>query len=66
MVEVEEVFFQCAKAFRRSRHWDPASWPAPALQPPLARVLKDQVPSCEQTFEQLDSMIREGYQKRLF
>jgi uncharacterized protein len=66
VVEVDEVFFQCAKAFRRSRLWDPAGWPDPNLQPSLARVLKDQVPSCEQTVEQLDAMIREGYQKRLY
>lgn len=66
VVEVEEVFFQCAKAFRRSRLWDPATWPDPALQPPLAQVLKDQVPTCEQTFEQLDALIKEGYQKRLY
>lgn len=27
VVEVESVFTHCAKAFRRSRLWDPASWP---------------------------------------
>ena len=47
VVDVEESFFQCAKAFRRSRLWDPASWPDPKAQPTLARILKDQVPSCE-------------------
>ncbi|HEX7898228.1 MAG TPA: MSMEG_1061 family FMN-dependent PPOX-type flavoprotein [Planctomycetota bacterium] len=66
VVDVEEVFFQCAKAFRRSRLWDPKTWPDPALQPPLARVLKDQVPSCELSLDQLDAMIREGYEKRLY
>ena len=29
VVEVETVFTHCAKAFRRSRLWDPASWPDP-------------------------------------
>jgi PPOX class probable FMN-dependent enzyme len=26
VVEVEEVFFHCPKAFRRARAWDPAHW----------------------------------------
>jgi hypothetical protein len=29
VVEVETVFTHCAKAFRRSRLWDPASWTDP-------------------------------------
>ena len=66
VVAVEEVFFQCAKAFRRSKLWDPKSWPDPSLQPSLARVLKDQVPSCEMTTEALDTLIQEGYQQRLY
>jgi uncharacterized protein len=66
VVDVEEVFFQCAKAFRRSKLWDPSTWPDPALQPPLARVLKDQVPSCEMTTEALDRLIQEGYRDRLY
>lgn len=26
VVDVEEVFFHCAKAFLRSELWDPATW----------------------------------------
>jgi uncharacterized protein len=66
VVDVEEVFFQCAKAFRRSKLWEASTWPDPALQPSLARVLKDQVPSCEMSTEALDRLIQEGYRERLF
>ncbi|WP_299952970.1 pyridoxamine 5'-phosphate oxidase family protein [uncultured Modestobacter sp.] len=31
VVEIESVFFHCAKAFMRSRLWDPASWDADDL-----------------------------------
>lgn len=39
LVEVEEVFFHCAKAFLRSRLWDPASW-RPEEVPPRAVIAK--------------------------
>ncbi|HWB66442.1 MAG TPA: pyridoxamine 5'-phosphate oxidase family protein [Mycobacteriales bacterium] len=42
VVEVEQVFFHCAKAFMRSALWEPASW-----QP-------DAVPSRAQIAKQLD------------
>jgi PPOX class probable FMN-dependent enzyme len=66
VVEVEEVFFQCAKAFRRSMLWDPSTWPDPTFQPSLARVLKDQVPSCEMTEAALDKLIQDGNRDHLY
>lgn len=66
VIEVEECFFQCAKAFRRSSLWNPATWPDPQLQPLLAKVLKDQVPSCETPVEELDAMIQDAYRNKLY
>ncbi len=37
LVEVEEVFFHCSKAFLRSAAWDPASW-RPGDVPTRARI----------------------------
>lgn len=34
VVEVEEVFFHCPKAFRRGAVWDPGSWMPGAAPPP--------------------------------
>jgi uncharacterized protein len=38
VVEAEEVFAHCPKAFVRSRLWDPDSWPDPAGLPTSAEV----------------------------
>jgi PPOX class probable FMN-dependent enzyme len=41
LVEIEEVFYHCAKAFLRSRLWDPDSW-APDVVPARARIAQRQ------------------------
>jgi PPOX class probable FMN-dependent enzyme len=38
VVEVEEVFAHCPKAFVRSKVWEPRSWPAPDAQPSPAEL----------------------------
>ncbi|MGM0585663.1 MAG: MSMEG_1061 family FMN-dependent PPOX-type flavoprotein [Pseudomonadota bacterium] len=42
-VEVEEVFLHCAKAFMRSRLWEPESWPVPEARPKAGEILRDHV-----------------------
>jgi PPOX class probable FMN-dependent enzyme len=42
-VQVEECFMHCAKAFKRSNLWVPASWPSPDALPSMACVLFDQI-----------------------
>lgn len=46
VVEVEQVFFHCAKAFLRSGLWDPASW-QPDVVPSRARIAHRQERSGE-------------------
>jgi PPOX class probable FMN-dependent enzyme len=38
-IDVEEVFFHCAKAFLRSDAWDPSSW-NPSAVPSVAQIAK--------------------------
>ena len=38
VVEAEEVYAHCPKAFVRSKLWDPATWPDPATLPTSAEV----------------------------
>jgi uncharacterized protein len=38
VIEAEEVYAHCPKAFVRSKLWDPASWPDPARLPTSAEV----------------------------
>src|SRR5207248_6499030 len=40
-VEVEEVFLHCAKAFKRSRLWEPERWPDLAALASSARMFRD-------------------------
>ena len=42
LLEAEEVFFHCARAFLRSELWNPATWPGERPVPSLGRVISDQ------------------------
>jgi PPOX class probable FMN-dependent enzyme len=39
VVETRELFVHCAKAFRRSRAWEPESWPALSGAPDLVEIV---------------------------
>ena len=38
VVTVERVYFQCARAIKRSRLWEPDAWPDPASVPTAGRM----------------------------
>jgi PPOX class probable FMN-dependent enzyme len=40
-VDVQECYIHCAKAFRRSRLWDPASWPQDDERPSATKIVLD-------------------------
>lgn len=65
LIEVEEVFFHCAKAFRRSRLWEPETWPARGALPTLGQMLRDQL-KLEQTTVELDCALEDAYQTTLY
>ena len=65
-VEIEEVFFHCAKAFRRSGLWKPERWPDIGALPGPARVFFDQTKPTDQTIEQLAARLEDGYKNRLY
>jgi PPOX class probable FMN-dependent enzyme len=43
VVEVEQVYMHCAKAFLRSSLWEPATWPDRSKLPSLGTILRDQM-----------------------
>ncbi len=47
LLEVEEVFFHCAKALKRSKLWDPAARVDRSALPPLAKIVLDQMNQCD-------------------
>lgn len=65
-VEVEECFIHCAKAFKRSGLWDPATWPAKSELPRAAQILLDHIRPEGVTVDQLECQLEEGYRTRLY
>jgi len=60
VVETEEVFFHCARAFKRSKLWETAAWPDRADLPSLGRILADQTKPADATSADLDCMLDES------
>lgn len=68
-VAVEEVFFHCAKAFRRSKLWDPASHADRSFLPSLAKIVMEQAMACEvdeAEAEKAEADIQEDYRTKLY
>ncbi|MER7503448.1 pyridoxamine 5'-phosphate oxidase family protein [Nonomuraea pusilla] len=64
VVEIEQIFFHCAKAFLRSELWKPGSWNPDAL-PSHARLVKE-IQAVEETVEQLEAYYGETYAQKLY
>jgi uncharacterized protein len=54
IVQIDQVFFHCAKAFMRSRLWQPEAWP-PADALPSVAVLCKAVQDTPTTLEELEA-----------
>jgi PPOX class probable FMN-dependent enzyme len=65
VVEAEEVYAHCPKAFIRSKLWDPASWPDPAGLPTPAEVSVAHQRDPDWTVEQEEERIAESIRTRL-
>lgn len=65
VAEIEQVYFHCAKAFKRSSLWRSDTWPDPATLPSMAQIVKDVQPAKE-TFEELEQYYQEGQEKQLY
>jgi uncharacterized protein len=63
-VEIEQIFFHCAKAFLRSTLWKPETW-NPDVLPSHPRLVKE-VQNTPETLEQLEAYYGPEYQKRLY
>jgi uncharacterized protein len=66
VVEIEEVFFHCAKAFLRSGLWKPETWDPNGTVPRRAVIAKEVEPG-GMTLEQLDEYYEpENYEKGMY
>jgi uncharacterized protein len=69
VVEVNEVFMHCAKAFRRSRLWSPDRFQDRAEMPSLVKIILDETtgaPSDEDVMRKMDDDLEEAYKKTLY
>jgi uncharacterized protein len=64
VVEIEQIFFHCAKAFMRSELWQPSTW-QPERLPSHATLVKS-VQHTEETLEELERYYGPGYAKLLY
>ncbi|KRB77962.1 pyridoxamine 5'-phosphate oxidase [Nocardioides sp. Root190] len=65
VVEIETVFFHCAKAFLRSQLWHPETWEPEAIVPRRA-VLAQRLERPETSIEELDDYYGQSYEERLY
>ena len=63
-IDIEEIFFHCAKAIKRSRLWDPASQIERSSFPTLGRIMADQQTGW--TAEDADARIEAAYKARMY
>jgi PPOX class probable FMN-dependent enzyme len=63
-VRVERCFFHCAKAFKRSRLWQPDSWP-PNLRISFGKLLAPRLGGGPELAGSIDRMIEEDYKTNL-
>ena len=64
MVEIEQIFYHCAKAFLRSQLWKPASWDPDAL--PRRAVIARTLERPDTELAELDSYYGPAYADRLY
>ncbi|OKH98477.1 pyridoxamine 5'-phosphate oxidase [Streptomyces sp. CB02923] len=64
LVEIDEVFYHCSKAFLRSQLWQPESWQPDAV-PSRARIAKG-IEAPDIPLEQLEAHYGAGYADRLY
>ncbi len=71
MVAVEEAYLHCAKAFRRSKLWDPASRQDRSEMPSLGKIILDQTaeankPPADDEVKVVDEYIEDNYRNELY
>ncbi len=65
VVEVDEIFFHCAKAFLRSRIWRPETW-APDAVVPRRAIIAHEVEHDGRSVDELDEYYGASYEKGMY
>lgn len=64
VVDIDEVFHHCSKAFLRSKLWDPETWNPTAV--PRRAVLAQQLERPDETVEELDEYYGPSYEQKIY
>ena len=65
LIEIDQIFFHCAKAFMRSRLWQPETWEPAAL--PSTAALTKAVQDTPESLAELETYYAPAnYAKRLY
>jgi uncharacterized protein len=64
VVEIEQIFYHCSKAFLRSKLWDPASWGGVEL--PSRAQISQTLERPEDSIEELDRYYGPDYERGLY
>lgn len=66
VLEVEECFIHCAKAFKRSNLWEPTTWAAQESLPNAAKIIFEHAKLPGTTSYSIAERLEEGYKNRLY
>ncbi len=66
VVDVQEAFIHCAKAFRRSALWKPESQVDRKELPSIGQVIRDQVKPPDMDAEEIEEFAQEDYRTRMY
>jgi hypothetical protein len=65
VVDVEQCYVHCAKAFRRSGLWDPSSWLPAEARPDPACLVRDHV-AHDMTAGEVRAALEDGYERTMW
>ncbi|MFY0680241.1 MAG: pyridoxamine 5'-phosphate oxidase family protein [Thalassovita sp.] len=69
VIHIDTVFLHCAKAFRRSKLWDPESFQTRSEMPSLVKIILDQTtgaPDDSEEMKKLDEALEHSYKTKLY
>ncbi|HJQ60920.1 MAG TPA: pyridoxamine 5'-phosphate oxidase family protein [Vineibacter sp.] len=66
VIDVREAYLHCAKAFRRSRLWDPAAQRDRALLPSLSVMIGDQLKLPSEGTAEREQRLEDAYRKTMW
>lgn len=65
VVDVDQCFIHCAKAFRRAGMWDPSSWAAPEERPRPECIIREHI-AWDGDGDQVRAVLEDGYRKTMW